>query len=129
MQDDYSAAAWNGPRSLSEIAASASSSTAKSALTWANRSLRDLLYVIAMQMPLRAPGSLSDGEGFDLLAFILRKNEYSSGPVPLDASQAYALLFEGGAAPAAAQSDAPSLDLPGPATLYSRAPPLAADGS
>jgi len=88
---------------------------------WANRSLRDLLYVIAMQMPLRAPGSLSDGEGFDLLAFILRKNEYSSGPVPLDASQAYALLFEGGAAPAAAQSDAPSLDLPGPATLYSRA--------
>jgi alcohol dehydrogenase (cytochrome c) len=88
---------------------------------WSNRALRDLLYVISTQMPLNAPGSLSDDEDFDLLAFILHKNDYPSGPVPLDASQAYALLFEGGAAPAAAQSDAPPIDLPGPATLYGRA--------
>jgi len=50
---------------------------------WANRALRDLLYVIATQMPLNAPGSLSDEEDFDLLAFILHKNEYPSGPATL----------------------------------------------
>ena len=59
---------------------------------------------------VKRSGSLSGEEDFDLIAFILRKNDYHSGLVRLDIAQAYSLLFEGGVAPTAAENDAPPFD-------------------
>lgn len=78
---------------------------------WRDRSLRDLHFIATKQMPLDAPGSLRDDEGFDVLAFVLSKNDYVPGAVPFGPSTLYAALFRGNVG-AASQKGEPERPLP-----------------
>jgi mono/diheme cytochrome c family protein len=53
---------------------------------WEDRSLGNVYAVIRSSMPYEAPASLSQQEYVDVLAYILEKNGYPSGPeeLPLD---------------------------------------------
>ena len=44
--------------------------------------------MVAQQMPLSSPGSLSHAQYEDLMAYILQKNGYSAGGTPLSYAQA-----------------------------------------
>jgi alcohol dehydrogenase (cytochrome c) len=87
---------------------------------WANRTLRELMYVLATQMPPNAPGSLSETEQFEAAAFLLQRNQYRAGDQALDATQAFALLFQEPIL-AAAKDETPTGPLPGPPAWYGRA--------
>ena len=50
---------------------------------WKGRALGELFKMIQVEMPQEAPGSLSDQQTADLVAFILRGNRRSAGDVPL----------------------------------------------
>jgi PQQ-dependent dehydrogenase (methanol/ethanol family) len=88
---------------------------------WTNRSVREFEYVLTTQMPLNAPGSLSESDYFDLLAFILLENDYPFGTKTLDSSQMHVLLFDDTTAPAAADSNALAPKLPDRPEFYGRA--------
>ncbi len=81
------------------------------ARTWGDghHMLRDLYESVAKQMPKNAPGSLSESDNLGLTAFLLARNGYSAGAVPLTAS---ALDVDLGAEGEAAQTQAP------PAPVY-----------
>lgn len=53
---------------------------------WGNRSLDDLYYIESSQMPLNAPGSLSDTQYLNILAYILQSNKIKAGKQPLTAA-------------------------------------------
>ncbi len=87
---------------------------------WAGRTLRQLMQVLATQMPPSAPGSLSDAEQFDLIAFLLRQNHYPAGTAPLDAAEAFTPLFE--SLPSLSEeTSAPLGTLPGQPMVYAQA--------
>ena len=88
---------------------------------WSKQALRELLYVVGKQMPSNAPGTLSETESFDLLAFILSKNDYVPGAAPLDSRQLYAHLFADRPSLAVAADDSRPLDLLKPPSLYGHA--------
>lgn len=50
---------------------------------WKGRALGELFKMIQVEMPQEAPGSLSDQQTADLVAFILRGNRRPAGDVPL----------------------------------------------
>jgi PQQ-dependent dehydrogenase (methanol/ethanol family) len=90
---------------------------------WRGRFLRDLHGIVAQQMPLNAPGSLTVDESFDVLAFLLTKNGYAAGAAPLKRSSLYAVLFQQGAdaslRPPASERSFPSL--PADARVFAQA--------
>jgi len=88
---------------------------------WSKQALRELLYVVGKQMPSNAPGTLSETESFDLLAFILSKNDYVPGSAPLDSRQLYVPLFADQPYPALAADDFRPLDLLAPPAHYGHA--------
>ena len=51
---------------------------------WSGETADDLHDVVSTQMPLTAPGSLKPPEYLALVAFILSKNGYPAGTVPLE---------------------------------------------
>jgi hypothetical protein len=52
--------------------------------TWNGMSVDDLVEKIATSMPSGAPGSLSRGQATDLVAFILKSNNFPAGSAELD---------------------------------------------
>lgn len=52
-------------------------------LTWAGRSLFELFDKIKATMPANAPGDLTPAQTTDLVAFILKLNEYPAGSADL----------------------------------------------
>ncbi len=65
------------------------------------RTLGDLYYITRSTMPRTAAGSLSEREYVDVLAYILERNGYPAGEVPLAADQAALQQVTLGAAPLA----------------------------
>ena len=53
---------------------------------WNGKKLDDLHYIISSQMPLNAPGSLSDKQYLDVLTYILQENGVKPGKKPLTAA-------------------------------------------
>ena len=53
---------------------------------WSSHKLDDLYYIIHSQMPLSAPGSLSDTQYLDVTTFILQKNGAKPGKKSLTAA-------------------------------------------
>lgn len=53
---------------------------------WSGKKVDDLYYIIHSQMPLNAPGSLSDKEYLDVTTFILQSNGIKPGKKPLTAA-------------------------------------------
>jgi len=90
---------------------------------WRVKSMRDYYYAASRQMPLNAPGSLADTENFEISAYVLSKNGYTSGPVPFGQSTLYASLFSSdsdaeGKSPVSA---GPLPKLPAPVKIYAQA--------
>jgi mono/diheme cytochrome c family protein len=50
---------------------------------WAGTTLADLFYKIQTSMPLYAPGTLSAGDTTDLIAFVLKSNNFPAGATEL----------------------------------------------
>ena len=50
---------------------------------WTGEPASDAYEMMAKNMPLSAPGSLSQAQSLALMAFILRENKYPAGPAPL----------------------------------------------
>lgn len=50
---------------------------------WGDRSLGQMLTTIVMTMPNDGSGVVTDGEGVDLVAYILQQNGYPAGAQPL----------------------------------------------
>jgi alcohol dehydrogenase (cytochrome c) len=85
---------------------------------WRGRSLRDLHVIVAKQMPMNAPGSLTSEESFDILAFLLGRNGYPMGNAALGQTTLYATLFGAAAGATPEQtSSAPPPMLPAPAKI------------
>ncbi len=65
---------------------------------WArsNRTLDDMLYILRTTMPPGQAAAMSDAERLDILAFILERNGYATGPSPLagDASRLAAIRIQ-----------------------------------
>jgi mono/diheme cytochrome c family protein len=59
---------------------------------WAGTSLADLFDKIQATMPLFAPGTLNSSDTADILAFILRTNNFPTGPKDLQAGDALKLI-------------------------------------
>jgi mono/diheme cytochrome c family protein len=59
---------------------------------WAGTSLADLFDKIQATMPLFAPGTLNSSDAADILAFILRTNNFPTGPKDLQAGDALKLI-------------------------------------
>jgi mono/diheme cytochrome c family protein len=55
---------------------------------WDKMSVDDLVEKIATSMPSGAPGSLSRGQATDLVAFILKSNNFPAGVADLDSDAA-----------------------------------------
>ena len=53
---------------------------------WRNRAPAEMLDLLRRTMPTQAPGSLSDEEYLDIIAFLLQANGVASGPTALAAS-------------------------------------------
>ena len=90
---------------------------------WRNRAPADLLDVLRRTMPTQAPGSLSEDEYLDIIAFLLRANGVAAGATAL-AANSDAVLFIGdvGDTPAApARTPVPGLagTVPTPGTRNS----------
>jgi mono/diheme cytochrome c family protein len=51
---------------------------------WDRMSVADLIEKTATSMPSSSPGSLSRGQATDLIAFILRSNDFPAGSADLD---------------------------------------------
>ncbi|MFC4452667.1 PQQ-binding-like beta-propeller repeat protein [Deinococcus sonorensis] len=72
---------------------------------WANgKPLSDLYTVISKQMPLNAPGSLSQQQYLSITAYVLSKNGYAAGSKPLDAQAIKVKLSSPGSTGAAGSS-------------------------
>ena len=50
---------------------------------WTGEPASDAYEMMAKNMPLGAPGSLTQAQSLALMAFILRENKYPAGPAPL----------------------------------------------
>jgi cytochrome c len=61
---------------------------------WHDRTLADLFDVIRRTMPQNDPGSLSDQQAADLLAFVLHRTNYSAGTQELPADVAILKTFK-----------------------------------
>lgn len=57
-------------------------------LAWAGRSLYDLFDKIKSTMPANAPGDLTPAQTTDLMAFILKSNDYPAGAAELTSDKA-----------------------------------------
>ena len=51
--------------------------------SWKNRRLYDLYSLISNTMPLDRPGSLTDEQYVDVIAYLLQRNQAASGSAPL----------------------------------------------
>ena len=71
---------------------------------WAGTSLADLFEKIQATMPLFAPGTLNASDTVDILAFILRSNDFPAGPKELEAGDALKLVSFDAVKPAAKES-------------------------
>jgi mono/diheme cytochrome c family protein len=50
---------------------------------WSGKDVDALHKVIAETMPQEAPGSLSEGQTLDAIAYVLQQNEFAAGPAEL----------------------------------------------
>lgn len=64
--------------------------------TWGDRSLADMFYYIAENMPKSAPGSLSAEDNVRVMAYLLKVNEMPAGKValPTDPAELEKLWFD-----------------------------------
>lgn len=85
---------------------------------WANgqHALSDLYHIIATQMPLTAPGSLSQTQYHNVTAYILSKNGYQAGSAPLS-SQTLKVKLTPPAKQGAGSSGGGSASTPAPSDL------------
>lgn len=56
-------------------------------LNWEGRTVRDLVRLIRTTMPYENPGSLSRREYIDVVAYLLKLNEYPAGDEELDSDE------------------------------------------
>jgi len=68
---------------------------------WREDNLESLWKRVSKSMPAGAPGSLSEKEYVDVLAFILEANEFPAGKEPLTAAEIPEIRFEGRKGPEA----------------------------
>ncbi len=98
---------------------------------WGSRPVSDLLGLVAASMPPTSPGSLSNEEYADVVAYLLRENGEEASRVPLTASSSDAMFPGAGVAGAIAEdARAPAPGLPGnvpSAGAFDRPPPVRGD--
>jgi PQQ-dependent dehydrogenase (methanol/ethanol family) len=84
--------------------------------SWVNsgRTLREFYEINSRQMPLNAPGTLSERQSLAVSAFILERNGYAAGASPLEIVSLDRTLAAGGPSPesAPARAAAPRGELP-----------------